>query len=65
MAKQNWITENEALEKMGLKDAQYFRRKVKNGHYNISYRSRPSGKGYEYDANAIEKVKNQNAVIIH
>jgi DNA-dependent RNA polymerase auxiliary subunit epsilon len=60
----SWISEKEAAQMMGLKTVKYFRRLVKKGTFNISYRTRPSGKGFEYDAKAIEQTKNQNAVIL-
>jgi DNA-dependent RNA polymerase auxiliary subunit epsilon len=66
MAKQiNWIPEQEALQILNRKDGKYFRRLVKKGTYNVSYRTLPSGRSFEYDAKAIEEIKNKNAVIVY
>lgn len=60
MAKQiTWISEAEAMERLNYKDKKYFRRKVKEGRYDVSYRTNPSGRAYEYDAKAIENLKRE------
>lgn len=64
MAKQIWITEKEAAEKMNY-HPRYFRQRVKRGELSISYRMNDKGRDYEYDLKAIERIKNQNAFIIH
>jgi len=61
----SWIKETEAVKMMNYKDRKYFRRRVKSGQLNISYRCNPSGRSYEYKAKDIESVKNKQAVNIY
>lgn len=64
MAKQVWISEEDAAKEMGYEDRVYFRNLVKKGTLAISYRTNPSGRVYQYDFKAIERIKNANAFII-
>lgn len=62
-ARPTWISEEEASRMMNY-HPRYFRMLVKRGELNVSYRTNNKGRDYEYDAKDIEKIKNQNAVIL-
>lgn len=64
MAKQKWVSEKEAAAMIN-RHPRYLRAMVKEGRIDVSYRTGLNGRDFEYDANAIEAIKNRNAVIIH
>lgn len=60
MAKVEYIPEEDAAKLIGL-TAKYFREQIKKGKWLISFRTRPSGRGYQYNKIEIEKLLNEHS----
>ena len=54
-----YLTENEAVKRLGYKSGRTLRRKVKAGELKIQWRTNPNGKNYRYKETDVALVEKQ------